>query len=340
MIRVLSLIFTLTLCFAANATKKALPPIKVGASPVVSSSGIFLAKENGHFKKLGLNVDITPFRRSGAPMTLLLARGELDVGGGNLSSGLWNAIAKGQQIKLVADKGHVSKGASYISLIVRADHIKSGRFKTLKDLKGFKMALTALGGVSQQIAAEKFLRKAGLTLKDVSFQKMSYGEMNIALKKKIIDATVQLEPYVAKANVDGVAKTVATVFDVYPNQQSAAIFFSPKFVKERPEDAKKFLQAYLMGVRDYEKAFLEGKGKADAITKLKKHVKVKSDKVWLNMTPIGLNPNGYINTSTLMDDLKWYHKHGFVDKVPNLEAIVDHSFVEAALGKLGKYKRK
>jgi len=81
--------------------------IKVGASPVVSSSGIFIAQEKGYFKDLGLNVEITPFRSSGASMTILLAKGDLDVGGGNLSTGLWNAINQGLGIKLVADKGHI-----------------------------------------------------------------------------------------------------------------------------------------------------------------------------------------------------------------------------------------
>ena len=91
-------------------------------------------------------------------MTVLLSTGKLDIGGGNLSVGLWQAINQGVGLKLVADKGHISQGHSYIALLVRKDHIKSGRYKSFQDLKGFKMALTSLAGVSQQIAAEKFLK--------------------------------------------------------------------------------------------------------------------------------------------------------------------------------------
>ena len=36
-------------------------------------------------------------------MTVLLSKGDLDVGGGNLSTGLWNAINKGLNIKLQHD---------------------------------------------------------------------------------------------------------------------------------------------------------------------------------------------------------------------------------------------
>ncbi|MCB0390600.1 MAG: ABC transporter substrate-binding protein [Bdellovibrionales bacterium] len=313
--------------------------IRIGASPVLSTAGIFLAHENGHFLNEGLNVEIVPFRRSGAPMTLLLANGELEVGGGNLSSGLWNAIAQGQKIKLVADKGHISKGHSYISLIVRKDLIDSGKFKTLKDLKGFRMGLTALNGVSQQIAAERVLNSAGLKLSDVSFQKMSYGEMNVALAKKLIDATIQLEPFVAKAEVDGIAKVVATLYDYYPDQQSAAIFFAPHFTKNNQELAKKFIKAYILGVRDYENAFIYKIKKDETIKKLMKHIQIEDKKVWEKTVPIGLNTNGYINSDSLLNDLKWYKKQGYIDSVPDLKNIVDDSYVKAAIKEIGNFKK-
>ena len=143
--------------------------IKVGVSPVCSSSGIFIAYGKGYFKELGLNIEMTNFESSGAPMTMLLSKGKLDVGAGNLTASLCNALNQGLDIKLVADKGHIEKDHSYIALIVRQDHINSGRYKSFIDLKGFKMALTSLNGVSQQIAAEKFLSAGGLKLTDVEF---------------------------------------------------------------------------------------------------------------------------------------------------------------------------
>lgn len=330
------LLFSLTGCGSKSNESYV---IKVGASPVMSSSGIFLAQEQGYFKELGLNVEITSFRSSGAPMTILLSKGELDVGGGNLSSGLWNAINQGEDIKLVADKGHIEKGHSYIALLVRQDHIKSGRYKSFNDLKGFKMALTALDGVSQQIAAEKFLFAGGLKLSDVEFLKMPYSEMNVCLENKSIDATVQLEPYVAKAKLDGIAKNVSGVYDVYPDQQSAAIFYSPRFINKHPELARKFMIGYIKGIRDYENAFVKGINKKDIIKKLKKYIKVESDEVWNNAIPVGLNPDGFINKESLLNDIIWYKEHGYIEKVPDIDKIIDHSYVEKALKVIGMYKR-
>ncbi len=333
---VISLISLMVILFGYH--KAAGELIRVGASPVVSSSGIFIAQEKGYFKERGLDVEIIPFRKSGAPMTVLLSTGKLDIGGGNLSTGLWNAINLGLDIKLVADKGHIEKDSSYIVLLVRADHVKSGRYKSFSDLKGFKMGLTSLGGVSQQIAAERFLKKGGRTMSDVEFVKMSYSEMNVGLEQGFLDATIQLEPYVAKAVLDGIAVKVAEVYEVYPDQQSAAIFFGPKFMKRPHEDGVKFMEAYILGLRDYRNAFLKGIDTQEIITMLKKYIKIKDDKIWNTMIPIGLNPNGFIRDKELFNDIKWYKDRNYIKKLPAFKNVIDHSYIEKALSNIGKYQ--
>ena len=180
-------------------------PVKVGYSTVISTAGYFIALERGYFKEYGLEIEGTPFRGSTAAMNALLAKGQLDVGGGNITAGLWNANGENEQIKLVADKGTVSKGHEYIALLVRADLVKEGRFKSLKDLKGMKMAFTALGGTSQEIVTERFLKKAGLEPKDVTYVKLPYADMNAAFRTKQLDATMQVEPYVTIAEMEGIA---------------------------------------------------------------------------------------------------------------------------------------
>lgn len=311
--------------------------IKVGVSPVVSSSGIFLAYEKGYFKDQGLDVDITYFKSSGAPMTALLGNGNLDVGAGNISAGLWGAINSGLNIKLVADKGRVSKNCDYIGLLVRKDHIDSKRYKTSGDLKGFKMAITAFG-VSQQIAADKFLKVAGLRTEDVIFEKMDYAAMNLALQNKNLDATIQLEPYLTEAELNGIAVKVSGVNDVYPQQQSAAIIYASEFITEHPDLAEKFMIAYLEGVRVYNDAFIKGENKREVISLLKKHIKIETDEIWDKMIPAGINPDGFLNKESLAEDAKWYQEHGFIDTVPDIEKAIDHTFVEKALARLGKYE--
>ncbi len=314
--------------------------IKVGSSPVVSSAGLYLASTKGYFKEEGLEVEITDFNSSGAPMTVLLSKGELDVGAGNLSSSFFNAFNAGQEFKIVADKGHLEKGKDYIALIVRKDHIDSGKYKDFKDLKGFKMGLTALDGVSQQIVAEKFLSLGGLKASDVEFVKLSYAEMNVALKSKNIDATIQLEPFLTKAVIDQIAVNVAPGSQAHAKQQSAAIFFSPKFFKERQDDGIKFLKAYLKGIADYNKSLTDPKMKESVIAELKKSIKINEDTVWNQMLPIGLFENGKIDKAALNEDLKWYVEKKYLTKLPNIDELVDESLVSKAYEQLNGNKLK
>jgi NitT/TauT family transport system substrate-binding protein len=320
---------TLIISLAANAKT-----IKVGSSPVLSSAGIYLARDRGYFKEQGLEVEISDFGNSGAPMTMLLSKGELDVGAGNITAGLFNAIANGEKFKIVADKGSLDANKDYLSLLVRNEHLKSGRYKSLKDLKGFKMGLTSLDGVSQEILTEKFLQSAGLKLEDVSFVKLSYADMNLALKSGTIDATIQIEPFLTKAQAEGIATKVAGGSSVYPKQQSGVILFSPKFINESPEEAKKFMLAYAKAVNDYNKAFLKNEDRQAVISDLKKTFKY-DDKTWDSMSTVGLNDFGLLNTKELMDDIKWYEKR-YVKKKLDPNDIIDESFTLYAKEKLKK----
>lgn len=313
--------------------------IKVGSSPVISSAGIYLAQERGYFKALGLEVEITDFNNSSASMTALLSKGELDVGAGNLVSAHFNAINLGQRFKFVADKGHLEKNKDYIALLVRADHLDSGRYKTPKDLKGFKMGLTSLDGVSQQIVAERILIKNGLNPTDVEFIKLSYAEMNNALKAKLIDATIQIEPFLTKAELEGFAKNVMPATEVYPNQQSAALLYSQDFIEKNPVEAKKFMMAYLKGVRDYNNAFEKGQDKTKVVADLKKTLKIEDDKIWDKMHTVGLDKNGKINETALKEDIQWYFSKKYITVIPPMKSIIDSQFAEAAASELNKSKK-
>jgi NitT/TauT family transport system substrate-binding protein len=322
--------------FAGGASAKELLDVPVGISPVMSSAAMFIAKEKGYFEEQGINVVINPFKASGAKMVPFLATGQLLVGGGNINAGMYNAIANDIPIRIVSDKGTVSPGHGYLALIVRKDHVDSGRYKSFADLKGMTMAVTAKG-VSQEIVTERYLKKAGLSLKDIKFTTLGYSDMNIALANKSIDATVQIEPLVAAAVDKGIAVRVAGDDEIYPHQQSAAIFYSPVFIEKHPEHAKGFMVAYVKALRDYNDAFEKGKGKKDIIAILTKHTRIKDSAIYENVVPVGLHPDGMVNVSSLKADAQWYFEQGYLKQQPQIDNIVDLSFARHAKQVLGSY---
>lgn len=334
--RILIVIALLSLV-SQSAFAKELFEVPVGISPVMSSSAMFIARERGYFKEQGIKVNINPFKASGAKMVPFLATGQLMVGGGNISAGMYNAIAHDIPIKIVSDKGTVTPGHGYLALIVRTDHIKSRRYTGYESLKGMTMAVTAKG-VSQEIATERFLKEAGLTLKDIKLVTLAYSDINIALANKSIDASIQIEPFVAAAVENKIAVRVAGDDLVYPNQQSAAIVYSPIFIEKHPEQAKAFMVAYVKGLRDYNDAFEKGIGKDEIVSILTKNTKIKNASIYDKVAPVGLNPNGMVNVDSLKQDSKWYFERGYLKKQPDIDSIVDLSFAKHAVNVLGEYK--
>jgi len=321
------------LVFNISTTQAANLKVPVGVSPVTSSIGIFIANEKGYFREAGIDVVLNPFKASGAKMVPYLANGQLLIAGGNINAGVYNAITQDIPIKIVADKGTVSKGHGYLALIVRKDHISSGRYKTFKDLKGMKLAVTAKG-VSQEIVIERYLEKGGLGMSDIRLVTLGYSDMNIALANKSIDATIQIEPYVAAAVKKGFAVRVAGDDEVYPDQQSAVIFMSPEFIRKYPKQAQGFVTAYVKGLRDYNRA-LDSGNRQEIISILGKYTSIKESKYYASMVPVGLNRDGYVNLDSLREDAQWFYNKGYIRNLPNFDKIVDMSYVENAKQALG-----
>jgi len=83
--------------------------VTVGAAGTTSDAPIYIADKKGYFNDEGLAVKVTDFR-SAADMVAPLGTGELDVGAGSASAGLYNAVLRGVRIKIVADKASPPPG--------------------------------------------------------------------------------------------------------------------------------------------------------------------------------------------------------------------------------------
>ena len=57
------------------------------------------------------------------------------------------------------------------------------------------------------------------------------------------------------------------------------------------------------------------------------------------MAAPGLNPDGYINLRGFGEDIDWWVSRGYMPSRVEPASVVDHSFVEYALARLGPYSR-
>jgi len=223
--------------------------VNVGAASTTSDAPIYIADKKGYFREEGLEAKVTNFR-SAADMVAPLGIGQLDAGAGSASAGLYNAMLQGIKIKVVADKASSSPGYGATKILVRKDHVDSGRFKDIKDFKGMKFAMNA-PGVSNTATLNAILKSAGLKYSDVDTVNMPFPDHVAALGNKGVDASASVEPGPTIAIKNGFAVLVKADDEIIPNHQIAVLLYSENFGK-KPEIAKKFMRAYLNG-----RAFLQ-----------------------------------------------------------------------------------
>jgi NitT/TauT family transport system substrate-binding protein len=174
-----ALVFVALVLLPQRSSSEDNATVNVGVLNTITDIPLILADRKGFFAAEGINAKFTAFASS-SNMVVPLATGQLDAGGGGAGVGLYNAVARKLDIKIVADKASDPKGYGFESLLVRPDLIKSGRYKTPRDLKGLVMSANQPGGVSYIMLVE-LLRKYGLTPADVQLQNLDFPDHVLAL---------------------------------------------------------------------------------------------------------------------------------------------------------------
>src|SRR5262249_52499212 len=329
------------LAFVVSAPATAADLVKIGISRTLSDAGYYIADAMGFFREEGMDVSITGFNSAAQTIAPLGTR-ELDVSGGTVSAGFYNAVGRGILIKIVADQASIKPGYGYSSLMVRKDLVDSGRYKSFADLKGMKVAIGA-PGTGTASALNEALKKGGLKYSDVDVVYIGFPEHLPSYKNKGIDASITNEPTMTRAIEEGVAVRIAGNDVTYPDQQTAVTFFSDHFIKNRRDVAERFMRAYIRGVRVYNDALKAGRlagPKADEVIPiLVKYTTIKDAGMFRRMIPNYVDPNGAVNIASLKKDLDFFRELGLIEKKDiGVEGVVDDSFAKAAVAKLGPYR--
>jgi len=298
--------------------------VRLGDLLAISNAGIYIAIEKGYFKEQGIRNEITTFASAGKAQPAL-AVGEIEVSVGTTSAGLYNAIAEGAGYRIVADKGQGRAGTGYVLLTVRKDLVDSGQVKSVKDLKGKKVAQFA-PGIIQTYLLGKMAEEVGLTIKDLDLTNLAAPQQMTAFETKAIDAAMIVEPWGARAEERGVGLRFRM-----PDQvkglgpvQIAAIMYSGKFIRERRAVAQRWMDAYVRGA----KFFVEKGAKNDEVAAIiEKYTKVPA-KVVKAAIPHFQSPDGRPILESLADQIKWHTANGYMPKAVSVEQVVDLSFLK------------
>lgn len=308
---------------------------KLGLLYVFLDAGVFLGIERGYFREQGIDLELTKFN-SATDFMPALAAGQLDGGGGGINAGLMNAIARGIAVKIVADKGINSAGHGNW-LVLRRDLADSGRVREVADLRGETVAVVSDQSAGA-MAFDRVMQRVGLRLADLNPVTLGFPEMNAALANGRIEAANQVEPFATIGVRQGILTKWKGMDEVLPNQHVAVMLFGPAFAAERRELGHRFMVAYLKGVRDWVDAMDRNKGREQVVDVMMQYTPLQDRTLFDDMRPAGLNPDGYIDLDSIARDVRWYADNGYMDRLIDVGTIVDHGFVDYALGVLGRYE--
>ena len=317
-------------CLAAPAAAQ--ETVRIGIARSVSNGAELIAIEKGYFREVGIKVEIDDIDTSANTMALL-ATNRLQIIAGGISAGYFNAIEKDLPIIIIADRVSTPIGHN---LMLRPD--LKGKITSLAELKGKVIASNGAGSVSTYEVG-KMLESVGVSIADVDVKIIPFTQMPVAFANKAIDAGIVIPPFVSQFLEQGHAMGFAEPdMLVKPSPMTiAVIMVNTDWAKKNSELLRNYYTAYLRGVRDYCNAYHGAPIKDEIIAALIRHGSERRPELLHKYPWPARSPDGRINTASMLDMQDWFIKNGFARAKFSAERLVDTSYAEFAVQKLGPF---
>src|SRR6478736_3000756 len=219
--------------------------VTIGYSGWTGFAPLTLARDAGIFKKNGLDIDLRKIPQK--DRHLAIASGDVQCAATTVETWIvWNANGVATKQIFQLDKSYGADG-----MAVRND------IASIKDLKGKTVAASA-PGTAPYFTLAWFLKKNGLSVKDVTVVNMEPGPAAQAFIAGQNDAAMTYEPYLSSVRAAPQSgKIIATTLD-YPMVMDT-FGCTPKFLADNPKAAKAFADSYFealeMIAKDQAKAY-------------------------------------------------------------------------------------
>jgi ABC-type nitrate/sulfonate/bicarbonate transport system substrate-binding protein len=332
MVLMVALAFIMSGCSPAvpAPTPTPLPMVTVRfAYPSASTwlAPVVVADEEGYFAEQGIEIEWVHYPSAGASLPVM-AQGQLDAGVATVQPGIHNAVIRGMPIKYVASMSDKRPEACAVeAMVVRKDLYDSGEVRTVADWRGKRVAVVQeYSPIHYSLV--RVLESAGLTEDDIRLIVMPVPDTIAALKSGDVDVAFAPEPLLTLAQDLGLAVPLVNLNEW--NEDGSFIMFGPTLLEKDRELGKRFMVAYLKGARQ----FAEGKTPRN-VEILAKFADIEKELVERQCWPIQ-GPNGTMDLGKTLEMQDWFFERGVQDQKATAEQLMDASFLEYALGVLGK----
>lgn len=299
----------------------------------MGEAAAFVALERGYFEAEGLAIDFVD-ARAVDQILLGLTGGQIMVFPAPLSPALFNALARGVPIKLVAPLGTNRAGKSANFLMVRASLFARGEINTEADLRGRRLGRPA-NSVPAEYILELVLSAGGVSIDEVEVVALGGPEAVTAFANSAVDVAIIAEPNATTAEDLGIAVKWKSYGDVRPGLQAGAVVFGPALAGAEVDLGRRWMAAYARGVHEYTELLQRAGGRQALGALLAARLPVRDSQLYERMSYVDLDPGLQMNETSLAELLAWSAAHGLVTGTVDLSRAIDSTYVQYALDRLG-----
>jgi NitT/TauT family transport system substrate-binding protein len=295
---------------AAQETK-----VGIGISGWTGFAPLTLANQAGIFKKNGLDVSIKKIPQK--DRHLAIASGDIQCAATTVETWIsWNANGVATKQIFQLDKSYGADG-----MVVRND------IASIKELKGKTIAASA-PGTAPYFTLAWFLKKNGLSVKDVTVVNLEPAAAAQAFVAGQNDAAMTYEPYLSTVRAaPDKGKIIATTLD-YPMIMDT-FGCTPKFLADNPKAAKALADSYFEAVE------MTAKEQAKAYEIMGADVKQSGEQFGSSAKYLRWQDKA-ANQKFFAGELQAFSKEaadllleiGIIKAIPDISGIIDTSFIK------------
>ncbi len=212
-----------------------------GYTAVTDFTSVFVAAEEGYFKKRNLDVELK-FIPLNSTIPAAIQSDSLQIGGPTPSVYL-QGVDGGLDHVVVAGGGVTSKTITGIGLVARA----GAGIKTPQDCVGRKIGVPGLGAFLH-VTFRAWLKQNGVDYRKVNFVEASFPQHGDLLRGGSIDAVVTADPFMSRITDSG-AGYVASYYSTFLPDGNPTIIYTAKrdWAQKNAAAVKAFREAVVEG---------------------------------------------------------------------------------------------
>jgi NitT/TauT family transport system substrate-binding protein len=288
----------------------------------LGTSNTFIADAEGYFAAQNIEIEyVTVSSTNDAEALALLLNGEVDVMQAGWTPGIFNAIARGAELKVVGVASYNDADTCpYAAFVARG-----GENVDAESLRGRSIA--ASNGIAIYYL-DRWLGSNNMSIDDVSIEIMQGGPRIEALDNGMVDAAYLTEPNLSVTVAQLGFEPLVGLGEIVPDSSLAALMFGPNMLNRQDDLPVRFLTAYLQGSRQ----FNEGPTERN-IEILSPLMEMEPDQL-LQTCWISFREDGSLNTDFALDYVNWLNEQGLLDEPLELDEFYDPSYAQQAYERL------